>query len=223
MMDKVPLEGKADAHRLESTGSSRVATYRSGEAENGKWRKADDTSYCLDMLTRALGGEQFAQRWFQRRFSHIVLASLKRHPGRKAVCAVYSEAYLLEKTFQHLWHTQIDHSHNEFSTINAIKQYVCASLNAVMLEALRLMNEDRAKLSTPSSRQESTGERPAEARLLWEKIEHILASERERRLAYLLFVSALKPADIAHSFPQEFRDTHEIIALRLTIIEHLMG
>ena len=105
MMDKVPLEAQTGAHRLESARSSRVTTHHSGETENETWKKADDTPYYLDMFRRALEGEQFAQRWLQRRFSNLVLASLKRHPGRKAVCSVYSEAYLLEKTFQHLWHT----------------------------------------------------------------------------------------------------------------------
>lgn len=219
-MDKASLEGQAGAPRLAGERSSRVARRRSNETGNGKWKKANDTHYCLEMFTLALHDDQPAQKWFQRRFSHSVLAWLKRHPSKEAVCVVYSEAHLLEKTFQYIWHSQSSYLY-EFSTMTTIKRYLYASFNGVMLEALRTIQMAQTQVPPVGARQEPAHGSLAEAQKLWERIEQMLSNERERRLAYLLFSCTLKPIDIVRSFPQEFSDIHEIAGLRLTIIEQL--
>ena len=180
-----------------------------------------ETHYCLEMFTRALHGDQHAQMWFQRRFRHTLLARLKGHPSRAAVCTIYSEARLLEKTFQYLWHTQIDSLQDELSATTTIKHYVYASLNRVMLETLRSMKAANMPAPPASLRQDPAHGTAAEGQTLWQRIEELFPDERERRLAYLLFSCDLKPSDIVRTFPQEFNDIHEIARLRLTIMEQL--
>lgn len=54
---------------------------------------------------------------------------------------------------------------------------------------------------------------------LWEKLTGMLASERERRVAYLLFHCGLKPQQILHYCPQEFDDVHEIYCIQIKIFK----
>jgi hypothetical protein len=47
-------------------------------------------------------------------------------------------------------------------------------------------------------------------------------SDREQRVAYLLFHCGLGPKDIVRIFPEEFNDVREISLLRCSIIERLL-
>ena len=57
---------------------------------------------------------------------------------------------------------------------------------------------------------------------LWETIKSILATEREKRVAYLLFHCNLKPREIVRYCPAEFSSEEEIYRLKRNIMERIM-
>ena len=60
------------------------------------------------------------------------------------------------------------------------------------------------------------------AREVWEMLDKMRLSDREQRVAYLLFHCGLGPKDIVRIFPEEFHDVREISLLRCTIIGRLL-
>jgi hypothetical protein len=57
---------------------------------------------------------------------------------------------------------------------------------------------------------------------LWETISNVLSGERERRVAYLHFHCNLKPREIVHYCPGEFRGKEEIYRLKRNIMERIV-
>ncbi len=55
---------------------------------------------------------------------------------------------------------------------------------------------------------------------MWKYIESEFSKPRERKIAYLLFLCALKPIEIIESFPDELFDRSEISKIRRSIIVH---
>src|SRR5437763_723729 len=60
-----------------------------------------------------------------------------------------------------------------------------------------------------------------ESNEVWDNLKKVLPNRIEQRLAYLLFHCGLKPREIMHFCPQEFRDVHDIYRLRNNIMNRL--
>jgi hypothetical protein len=56
---------------------------------------------------------------------------------------------------------------------------------------------------------------------LWEVIRTMLPSEREQRLAFLLYQCNLRPREIVRRCPQEFPDVNEIFRMTRNIVDRL--
>ena len=56
----------------------------------------------------------------------------------------------------------------------------------------------------------------------WDAISAMLPGERERRLAYLLYVSGLKPRQVVQFCPEEWPNIREVHRLRRNIVERLL-
>jgi hypothetical protein len=219
-MDTLSSEWQTSACRSSSEGFSWDVGRSQVWTGNSELDAADNAQHCLEMFMRALHGDQSAQEWFKYHFSTTLLEWLNHHPCREIVCASNNEAYLVDKTFQCIWHNPTDHAHFEFQTLPAVMRYLCASLNGVMLDALRAIKGARAYIPSGST-QEPAMENHTEALQIWEKIVGLLSNERERQLAYLLLNCGLKPKEIVGTFPQEFNDMCEIARVRVTIMQLL--
>lgn len=66
---------------------------------------------------------------------------------------------------------------------------------------------------------EGTIEVETDSDQVWEGLQRVLPSERERRLAYLLYHCGLRPREIVRSLPQEWSEIQEIYRLRRDILE----
>jgi hypothetical protein len=219
-METLSSELQTSAYRSSDEEFSWDVSRSQAWTGNSELDATDNAQQCLEMFMRALHGDQSAQEWFQYHFSTILLEWLNHHPGREIVCASNNETYLVDKTFQCIWHNTTDHSPVEFNTLPTVMRYLCASLNGVILDALRAIKVAKASIPTGST-QEPAMENHTEALQMWEKIVGLLSNERERRLAYLLLNCGLKPKEIVGAFPQEFNDTCEIARVRLTIMQLL--
>jgi hypothetical protein len=60
-----------------------------------------------------------------------------------------------------------------------------------------------------------------QAARLWEQVTLLLPSQREQRVAYLLYHCGLSPAEIVHLCPREFPDVEEVSHLRSTVFKRL--
>jgi hypothetical protein len=177
-------------------------------------------SFACEKFLLAWRGDQFAQEWFQRHFRGILLDWLNRHPGREAACRLYSEEYYVDRTFRDAWHRALDCPQVEFNTLPAVIQYLVAHFNGLIMDALRTLKLSEESHLMPSGlTQEKCIEDRTEAQELWESIQERLSSERERRLAYLLFHCSFKPEDIMQTFSQEFSDAREISHVRHSVME----
>jgi hypothetical protein len=57
---------------------------------------------------------------------------------------------------------------------------------------------------------------------LWVAVKNVLPSEKEQRVAYLLFHCNLTPRDIVRFCPDEFQSEEEIYLLKRNIMERIL-
>ncbi len=77
-------------------------------------------------------------------------------------------------------------------------------------------------LPEPGAPGEPSFEEHPDSGEVWEILQRVLPSEREQRLAYLLYHCNLKPREIVRFCQEEWPDVQEIYRLRLNILEQLL-
>ena len=180
-----------------------------------------DESSGLELFRRAtIEGDAEAWVWVQRCFSDTVLAWLRCHPSCAAACCLESEANYVALAFERFWQATTLSQQVAFRTQAAALRYLRASLHGAILDTLRAcLRPKKVALPEPG---EPFLEEQAEASEVWEILQGMLPSRRERRLAYLLYHCGLKPREIVRFCPQEWHDVQEIYHLRRSILERLM-
>ena len=166
-------------------------------------------------------GDHAARTAVQHYFSEFVRDRLHRHPQRESATQLESEETYVDLTFERFWQATIQQKIT-YRTLGGALLGLHASLHGAILDTLRTNSWPGEVARSVSC---EAGELPAEdhaASLIWKLLHTILPSDRERRLAYLLFHCDLSPKDIVNSFPQEFQDVHEISRLRCFIFERLL-
>jgi hypothetical protein len=183
-----------------------------------------DESYGLELFRRAtVEGDAEAWACVQRCFSDTVLAWLRRHPSRATACCLESEANYVALAFERFWQAITLSQQVAFRTLAAALRYLRASLHGAILDTLRANSRlKEVALPEPGEPGEPFLEEQAEASELWDVLQGMLPSRRERQLAYLLYHCGLKPRQIVRFCPQEWHDVQEIYHLRRSILERLM-
>lgn len=161
------------------------------------------------------------QTWaaFQQSLEGTVLTWFHEHPGSEAVCRVNSERHFVSLAFGRLRQAVVQ-GQVVCETLSEVLVYLRASLNGAILETLRVLKRPRVLCERTSA--ESGLECHPESREVWGWIQSTLKSERERRLAYLLYHCGLEPAEIVRGCPQAWSDVHEVTLLRCIIVVQLM-
>jgi hypothetical protein len=194
---------------------SEINNYRRGEAYSDH--------YCLEIFRRAmLKRDNVAWTLLEARFREFLLGSFRRHPRSEAASRLDSPENYVAKAFARFWFAAVHNQQLEFTTLAAALRYLRGCLNSTILDALRA--HSRAKevpLPEPGFVGEPAVEDHDDRRGLWEAIRSLLPSERERRLAYLLYHCNLKPRELLRVCPQEFSDAQEIYRLRHNIVERV--
>jgi hypothetical protein len=179
--------------------------------------------YGLELLRRAIvQGDQEAWVGVQHCFNGLVRRWLRRHPKREVACRLESEESYVAQTFERFWQATSLTRHVEFITLAAALQYLRASVNGVILDTLRAYARPGEVMLPETGAGELQAEDTTDRGEVWEALQTMLADEREKRLAYLLFHCGLSPKDIVYSYSQEFHDVREISHLRHSIFEQLM-
>jgi len=124
--------------------------------------------------------------------------------------------------FERFWQATVQ-QRIVFKTLGGALAYLRASLYGAILDTLRTYSRPReVSLPEPGEVGEPQVKDQAASLELWEVLRSMLPSEREQRLAYLLYHCGLGPREIVRFCPQEWNDVQEIYRLRRTILERLL-
>ncbi|HEX6556684.1 MAG TPA: hypothetical protein VF026_28245 [Ktedonobacteraceae bacterium] len=153
----------------------------------------------------------------------LVRALMGSHPHKELASYLETKAYYVTRACEQFWQAAAAQE-AELDQLSTALAYLRASLNGVILDALRA----RARLDVIPSldpiETEELGKKVHEGdELCWKSIFKLLPSEREQRVAYLLFSCGLQPGDIVRLYPREFNSLQEIARVRHTIIERLLA
>ena len=119
-----------------------------------------------------------------------------------------TEEDYVDETFVRVWHASTRNT-LEFDSLAAALRYLKLCLHGAVIDSLRAYSRYReVPLPDPGSDthyiEEPAIEDDYESNDLWEAIKGLLPNERERRLAYLLYINGLKARDIIRFRPEEF-------------------
>jgi hypothetical protein len=175
----------------------------------------------LELLrSTIIQGDQNAWAEFQQSLEETVLTWLHAHPGRKSACRCQSEQHFVALAFERLRQAAIQ-GKVAYETLSEVFVYLRVSLNGAILETLRISSCPESVSVRLSG--EGYMEGHPKSREVWDWLQARLSSERERRLAYLLYHCGLGPGEIVRCYPQEWSDVHEIARLRVNILARLMN
>ncbi len=177
----------------------------------------------LELLRRAIAhSDQDAWTGFQQCLEETVLTWLHEHPSREAACRGLCEKHVVVQAFERFRRAAVQ-AQMAFETLAGILVYLQASLNGVILDTLRTLSRPKAvSLLVPGLAGEPRMEDQMDSNEIWEVLQTLLPSARERRLAYLLYHCGLGPREILQCYPQGWSDVQEIYRLRRNILERLL-
>ncbi len=153
----------------------------------------------------------------ERCFDQLVRGWLRRHPQKEAALRIKNEQQYVALTFA-AFRRFTTTERMQFSTLQDGLRCLFLCLNGVLQDALRTIAA-RDYTLTLLARTTDT----ITASELMTIVQSLLASERERRLAYLLFHCGLQPNEIVRDCPGEFHDLQEVTMLRSTIMLCLLN
>jgi len=147
---------------------------------------------------------------------------LHTHPSKEVACRWESAEHYVGLAFERFRQAAIE-GQVAFETQASALVYLRASLNGTILDSLRAYSRPRAvPVPLPGAPSGPHFEDRTTSLELWEILQKVLPSERERRLAYLLYHCGLGPREIVQFCQEEWSGVHEVARLRRSILERLM-
>ena len=159
-----------------------------------------------------------SQAWaaFQHGLEETVLTWFHDHAGSQAACRLHSERHFVALAFERLRQT-LSQRQMICETLSEVLLYLRASLCGVILERLRASKRTGG---VPSIWLD--GGDACDSSQVWQELQALPSSEREQRLAFLLYHCGLSPADIVRACPHGWNDVHEVARLRRRIFMHFL-
>ena len=207
---------------LSQMNLSLLADRCANELKRHRRKEAADDRFCLEIFRRAIV-QRMDQAWsvLQQRFGEIVRIWLHSHPNSDVALMRDTEENYVAQTFSRFWYAVRDQS-LEFTTLNAALSYLHATLNGIVMDALRSrLRSKEVSLPEPGFSEEPMVEDSIDGHLLWNSIQSLLSDKHERRIAYLLYYCGLKPREIVTRCSKEFDDVKEVYRLNHSVIERL--
>lgn len=190
--------------------------------ELGKYRRGEPghDQYSIELFHRALAQQDtLAREAVQWCFKETMHHWMHSHPHREVACRWEGEEHYVTRAFERFWQTAIQ-ERLAFETLAEALVYLRASLHGAVLDTLRIYSRPRGASKFVSG--EAHVEDHPDSSQTWDRLQTMLPSEREQRLAYLLYHCDLRPREIVRLNPQEWSDVQEIFRLRRTILEQLL-
>ena len=191
--------------------------YRRGEPSNGQ--------FTLELFYRALK-QRDARAWevLQHCCGESMYRWVRGHPLREVAYRYDSEENYVAQGFARFWQATVGNQKIVFKTLGAALQYLYMSLNASVIDTLRMYS--RAQIVSLPETDEVfeplfSEEDDYESSELWDAILTLLPGKREQRIIYLLYHCGLKPREIVQFCSQEFSDVMEIYSVRRNFFDRL--
>jgi hypothetical protein len=180
--------------------------------------------YWREVLYRAaVQRDEAARGALMNHLRRLIQGWISSHPKKELAYRWEREEYYVTRACEQFWQAVVEQE-PALDRLSTALQYLRASLNAAILESLRVHAHVELIPSLASTEAEDSGEKAyAEAQVYWQSISKLLADEREQRIAYLLFSCGLQPGDIIRAYPHEFNSLQEISRLRNTIMKQLLA
>jgi hypothetical protein len=185
-----------------------------------------DDRFCLEIFHRAIvGKDEQAWDWIVKSYRRMVIGWLRRHPRRElAMRYEPEEDYYVGYTFTRFWQATTKQE-LKFNSLGAAHKYLKSTLNAAISDTLRA--HARPLVPLPEAGMGFPEEPAAEhenddARELWEIIDNLLPTRREKQVAYLFYHCGLKPREIMQHVPGLFSNVEEIYHACRNIQERLL-
>lgn len=167
-------------------------------------------------------GDQDAWAELQQYLGETLRRWLHTHPSKEVAWSFESAEHYVGLAFEWLRQVAIE-GQVASETRAAALVYLRASLNGTILDSLRAYVRPRAvPVPLPGVPSGPYFEDRTTSLEVWEILQKVLPSEREQRLAYLLYHCGLGPREIVQLCPQEWSDVQEIYRLRRNILEQLL-
>ena len=215
------LSRSSERSPLGAMSAWELAEHCTQEMSHFRWGDPSSEQYAVELFRRATShGDQEAWAAVQQCFSESLRGWLRQHPNLESGCCQNDEEHYVALAFARCWQT-ITSLQLEFGQLSAALLCLQAHLNGAVLETLRTSSRLR-KVQLPASVEPHAEDQIASLEG-WEILQALLPSEREQRLAYLLFHCGLSPREIVHFCPQEWSDVQEISRLRRNIMERVLG
>jgi hypothetical protein len=180
-----------------------------------------DELFWLKKFRRALKGDQDTQRRLREKFSAMVIELIRNHPLSVLALGLQNQEFFVTETFRCFWKTAPGYQKYSLNSLSNVLSYLSVSVNTVILDALRISSLLQV---IPSTNNQNMADllfcNNINNLEFWEHIESEYSIPRERKIAYLLFLCALKPVEIIEYFPDELFDRSEILKIRRSIILH---
>lgn len=175
-------------------------------------RAIEDVEGFLPMFQRAFThGDKAARGWLEQRMEGMLLHWLQAHPAYATVHRLASDDHYIAQAFAQLWQL-MDRQPQTCDSLAIAFKYLHVSLNSVLLDTARL----RTRKQLLQSHYE-------DARTCWEQMQALLTTEKEQRIAYLLFHCGLNVDDILRLCPREFSDRGEVVRLRAQVLKQVQS
>jgi len=212
-MEELPKNMRLSA--LADRCMSEINNFRRGEASSDQ--------YCLEIFRRAMQEhDDAAWTLLVDRFQEFLLTAFRRHPRSEAASHLDSPENYVARAFARFWIAAVHNQQVMFTSLGAALRYLRVCLDSTILDMLRANARAReVPLPEPGFAGEPAVEDQDEGSELWEVIRDMLPSERERRLAFLLYQCNLKPREIVRLRPQEFPDVNEVHRMKRNIVDRL--
>ena len=191
------------------------------EINAARWGETHDDQCWGEVLRRArVQRDEAACDVIEDHLAQIIRGWLACHPKQELACRLESEASYVTRTCERFWQAVVQQE-QALDRLEMALQYVRACLNSVILDTLRA---HAYTTLIPFPRPARAGEKDHEdAQASWERIRGMLPTEREQRVAYLLFHCGLPPEDIVRLYPQEVGDWQDICRVRRVVIGGLLA
>lgn len=189
--------------------------------------QSHDPRYCFELFRRAIR-EQDQSAWelICLQYQALVAGWVRQHSKFEA--AGEEIQYFVNGAFGKIAVSLTPEKFGGFSDIGSLLSYLKMCVHSVIMDYIRLAEQERfAPLedasekgsSDPSPEEQATDQ--SEQQSLWDLVNSRLQDEQERAVIYGSFVLALKPQEVYDLYRNRFSDVDEIYRVKQNIISRL--
>jgi hypothetical protein len=186
-----------------------------------------DPKYCFELFRRAIGKrDQAAWELICLQYQALVAGWVRQHSRFEE--SGEEVQYFVNGAFAKIAISLTPEKFAGFSDIGSLLRYLKMCVHSVIMDYIRLAEqerfaplEDASEEGSPEPTPEERAIDRSEQQMLWDLINSRLQDEQERSVIYGSFVLALKPQEILSLFPNRFKDVDEIYGVKQNIVSRL--